>query len=73
VFNADTYGGCLEDIARQFRRKGALLGHDNASYYKDPDIWSCPSRAASQMPVSNQPAWLVFLQQHLHGALMSDV
>lgn len=40
VFNADTYGGFLEDIARRFRRKGALLVQDNASYHKDKDIWS---------------------------------
>lgn len=40
MFNADTYGGFLEDIARRFRRKGALLVQDNASYHKDKDIWS---------------------------------
>jgi hypothetical protein len=40
VFNADTYGGFLEDIARQFRRKGALLVQDNASYHKAKEIWS---------------------------------
>lgn len=40
VFNADTYGGFLEDIARRFRRQGALLVQDNASYHKDKGIWS---------------------------------
>ncbi len=40
VFNADTYGGFLEAIARQFRGQGALLVQDNASYHKDKDIWS---------------------------------
>ena len=40
VFNADSYGGFLEDIARRFRRKGALLVQDNASYHKDKDVWS---------------------------------
>lgn len=40
VFNADTYGAFLEDIARRYRRKGALLIQDNASYHKDRDIWS---------------------------------
>src|SRR3972149_9180940 len=38
MFNADTYGGFLEDIARRFRRKGAVLVRDNASYHKDKDI-----------------------------------
>ena len=40
VFNADTYGGFLEDIARRFRRQGALLVQDNASYHKERGIWS---------------------------------
>jgi transposase len=40
TFNADTYGAFLEDIARQFRRPGALLIQDNASYHKDQTIWS---------------------------------
>lgn len=40
VFNADTYGAFLEDIARRYRRKGALLIQDNASYHKDRDLWS---------------------------------
>ncbi len=40
VFNADTYGGFLEDIAHKFRRKGALLVQDNASYHKAKEIWS---------------------------------
>jgi hypothetical protein len=40
VFNADTYGGFLEEIARKFRGKGACLIQDNASYHKDKGIWS---------------------------------
>jgi len=30
-----------------------------------------PERAAFQLPVGNQPAWLVVLQPRLHGALIS--
>ena len=40
VFNADTYGEFLEDIAHTFRRKGAVLVQDNASYHKDKAVWS---------------------------------
>ena len=40
VFNADTYGDFLEDIAKRFRRRGALLIQDNASYHKDKEVWS---------------------------------
>jgi transposase len=40
VFNADTYGGFLDDIGKHFRRRGAILVQDNASYHKDKGIWS---------------------------------
>jgi hypothetical protein len=32
-----------------------------------------PEGAAFQLPVDNQPAWLVVLQPRLHGALMSQL
>src|SRR5271157_4728604 len=40
VFNASTYLGFLEQLAAQYRRQGAILIQDNASYHKDRDVWS---------------------------------
>lgn len=39
MFNADTYLAFLEEIARKYRRRGALLVQDNASYHKDAGVW----------------------------------
>jgi transposase len=39
VFNADTYLGFLEQLARSYRRSGAILIQDNASYHKDGEVW----------------------------------
>jgi transposase len=40
VFNADTYLTFLEEqIAPRYRRQGAVLVQDNASYHKDKDVW----------------------------------
>jgi transposase len=30
----------LEQLARSYRRQGAILIQDNASYHKDSDVWS---------------------------------
>jgi transposase len=40
VFNADTYLGFLEHLARCYRRSGAILIQDNASYHKDAEVWN---------------------------------
>lgn len=40
VFNADSYLGFLEQLARSYRRQGAILIQDNASYHKDADVWT---------------------------------
>jgi transposase len=40
VFNASTYLAFLEQLAAQYRRQGAILIPDNASYHKDRDVWS---------------------------------
>lgn len=40
VFNAETYLCFLDNVARRFRRRGALLVQDNASYHKDKDVWT---------------------------------
>jgi transposase len=39
VFNATTYLGFLEQLARHYRRHGAILIQDNASYHKDREVW----------------------------------
>lgn len=39
VFNATTYLAFLEQLARRYRRQGAILIQDNASYHKDADVW----------------------------------
>ena len=39
VFNADSCLGFLEQLARSYRRSGAILIQDNASYHKDADVW----------------------------------
>jgi transposase len=40
VFNADTYLGLPEQLARSYRRSGAILIQDNASYHKDAEVWN---------------------------------
>ena len=40
MFNADTYLTFLQQIARRYRRQGAVLIQDNASYHKDATVWS---------------------------------
>lgn len=40
VFNAATYLGFLEQIARRYRRQGAVLIQDNASYHKNAEVWA---------------------------------
>jgi transposase len=40
VFNAATYLGFLEQLARRYHRQGAILIQDNASYHKDGEVWA---------------------------------
>ena len=40
VFNAATYLGFLDQLARGYRRRGAILIQDNASYHKDREVWA---------------------------------
>jgi len=39
VFNATTYLGFLKDVLRAYRRRGAILVQDNASYHKQAAVW----------------------------------
>ncbi|PYU67538.1 MAG: hypothetical protein DMG52_33925, partial [Acidobacteria bacterium] len=40
VFNAETYLAFLQNLARRYRRQGAILIHDNASYHTKPLVQS---------------------------------
>jgi transposase len=40
AFNAETYLTFLKQLAPHYRRRGAILVQDNASYHKDADVWS---------------------------------
>jgi transposase len=40
VFNASTYLAFLHHLAPHYRRSGAILIQDNASYHKDAEVWS---------------------------------
>jgi len=40
VFNASTYFAFLKQLARRYRRQGAILIQDNATYHKDGDVWA---------------------------------
>lgn len=39
TFNADSYLAFLDQLARCYRRRGAILIQDNASYHKDGEVW----------------------------------
>jgi hypothetical protein len=39
VFNAETYLGFLQPPAPHYRRRGAILIQDNASYHKGGQVW----------------------------------
>jgi transposase len=40
VFNASSYLLFLEQLARPYRRQGAILIQDNASYHKETEVWN---------------------------------
>ncbi len=40
VFNAMTYLWFLDEFTRHYRRRGAILVQDNASYHKDHEVWA---------------------------------
>ena len=57
VFNASTYGTFLEQLARGYRRRGAMLIQDNASYHKDKDIWAWFKSNRHWLEVHQLPAY----------------
>lgn len=57
VFNAITYGAFLEGLGRYYRRRGAMLIQDNASYHKDKDVWSWFKSNRHWLEVHQLPAY----------------
>jgi hypothetical protein len=57
VFNADTYLGFVEEAVSPYRRRGAILVQDNASYRKETDVWAWFSRNRSWLDVHQLPPY----------------
>jgi len=57
VFNAETYLSFLEVVARHYRRRGAILVQDNASYPKDGDVWAWFKRNRGWLDVHQLPPY----------------
>ena len=57
VFNASTYLGFLEQIARQYHRRRVFYIQDNASYHKDGDVWLWFKDNRNWMEVFNLPPY----------------
>jgi transposase len=57
VFNADTYLRFLKQLAPRYRRRGAILVQDNASYHKDRAVWAWFSRNQSWLEVHHLPPY----------------
>lgn len=57
VFNARTYLGFLEEAISPYRRRGAILVQDNASYHKDADVWAWFSRNRHWLEVCQLPPY----------------
>lgn len=57
VFNAETYLSFLKKIAKHYRRQGAVLIQDNASYHKDTEVWSWFYNNRHWLDVYNLPPY----------------
>ncbi len=57
VFNATTYLGFLKDFLRSYRRRGAILVQDNASYHKHADVWDWFKRNRHWLDVHHLPPY----------------
>ena len=57
VFNASTYLAFLEQLARRYRRQGAMLIQDNASYHKDREVWKWFSQNRHWLEVHQLPPY----------------
>jgi len=57
VFNAETYLAFLQRLARCYRRQGAILVHDNASYHKKPLVQSWVEANGHWLEVQHLPKY----------------
>src|SRR5881398_92826 len=57
VFNAETYLVFLQRLARCYRRQGAILVHDNASYHKKPLVQSWVEANGHWLEVQHLPKY----------------
>jgi len=57
VFNAATYLGFLDQLARHYRRRGAILIQDNASYHKHAAVWEWFGRNRHWLEVHQLPSY----------------
>jgi hypothetical protein len=57
VFNAETYLAFLGQIARRYRRQGAVLIQDNASYHKDATVWAWFADNCDWLEVHQLPSY----------------
>jgi putative transposase len=58
VFNAETYLAFLRHtVAPCYRRRGAILIQDNASYHKDGDVWAWFAANRSWLEVHQLPPY----------------
>ena len=57
VFNASTYLAFLELLAQHYRRQGAILIQDNASYHKDDEVLGWFSANRHWLEVHQLPAY----------------
>jgi len=57
VFNATTYLSFLMDFTRPYRRRGAILIQDNASYHKSEEVWAWFSSNRSWLEVHQLPPY----------------
>jgi transposase len=57
VFNAETYLAFLEGLAGRYRRQGAILIQDNASYHKKRIVWDWFADNRDWLEVHNLPPY----------------
>jgi transposase len=57
VFNAQTYLGFLEQVARQTHGQKVFFVQDNASYHKDKDVWHWFRDHRKQIEVTQLPPY----------------
>ena len=57
VFNAVTYLSFLKEFTRPYRRRGAVLIQDNASYHKQQEVWEWFSSNRRWLDVHQLPPY----------------